>query len=74
MTICGCYDGLVTCELPDQAEMIASRSKCSLRSNWYITKIQKMTMNRDSKKEGTVVIRNHVGIDGFKIIKTEILR
>ena len=73
-TICGCADTKTVCEEPNQEIMVQKRSRCSLRSNWYIKKIQKMTMTRNEATDGQVVIRSLVGVDGFKIVANEIFR
>lgn len=71
-TICGCENGSVLCEEPEQDSMVEKRSRCSLRSNWYVKKIQKMAMNRDSNTDGNVIIKSLVGVEGFKIKNNEI--
>ena len=73
-TVCGCEAGEVLCEEPNQEEMVEKRSRCSLRSNWYVKKIQKMSMNRDNSNDGNIVIKSLVGVEGFKIKNNEIFR
>ena len=73
-TICGCENGSVLCEEPEQDSMVEKRSRCSLRSNWYVKKIQKMAMNRDPNTDGNVIIKSLVGVEGFKIKNNEIFR
>ena len=73
-TICGCFDNRVVCEEPNQETMVQKRSRCSLRSNWYVKKIQKMTMTRDDAVDGQIVIRSLVGVEGFKIRENKIYR
>ena len=73
-TVCGCENGSLLCEEPEQDSMVEKRSRCSLRSNWYVKKIQKMAMNRDPNTDGNVIIKSLVGVEGFKIKNNEIFR
>lgn len=71
-TVCGCSNGETLCEEPTPDTMVQKRSRCSLRSNWYVKKIQKMSMMRDPLKDGNIVIKSLVGVEGFKIRENEI--
>ena len=71
-TVCGCANGETLCEEPTPDTMVQKRSRCSLRSNWYVKKIQKMSMMRDPKKDGNIVIKSLVGVEGYKIRENEI--
>ena len=71
-TVCGCSNGQTLCEEPTPDTMVQKRSRCSLRSNWYVKKIQKMSMMRDATKDGNIAIKSLVGIEGYKIRENEI--
>jgi len=71
-TVCGCSNGQTMCEEPSPEAMVQKRSKCSLRSNWYVKKIQKMSMMRDPATDGNIVIKSLVGIEGYKMREGEI--
>ena len=70
-TVCGCSNGETLCEEPAPDTMVQKRSRCSLRSNWYVKKIQKMSMMR-GPSDGNIVIKSLVGIEGYKIRDNEI--
>ena len=73
-TLCGCFDNHVTCEEPNQEAMVQKRSRCSLRSNWYVKNIQKLTMKRNPATDGQIIIRSLVGTEGFKVRENQIFR
>ncbi|CAG5110435.1 Oidioi.mRNA.OKI2018_I69.chr2.g4837.t2.cds [Oikopleura dioica] len=65
--VCGCSDGKTVCEDSDFEELLKRREKCSLRTNWYIKKIQKGLIKRDLKTEGLISVQPISGLEGYKV-------
>jgi len=65
--VCGCSDGKTVCEDSEFTELLKRREKCSLRTNWFIKKIQKNLMKRNVQTDGLISVQPISGLEGYKI-------
>jgi len=65
--VCGCSDGKTVCEDSEFTELLKKREKCSLRTNWFIKKIQKNLMKRNVQTDGLISVQPISGLEGYKV-------
>ena len=65
--VCGCSDGKIVCEDAEFTELLKRREKCSLRTNWFIKKIQKNLMKRNVQTDGLISVQPISGLEGYKV-------